>query len=105
MMDEPQRRQISVEECGEFCDRLFEALPGVKDKEFLWTELWNRLNDLLGYEDTAIVGLYDSKTRDEVIGRIRVAVTDMLKPHHPNPVDCLKVFDARINERGGFTEV
>jgi hypothetical protein len=98
-MGEEQRKQITVRECEELCDRLLSDNWMVTDRVFLWTEIWLMLGEKLDCYDLAPPphDAHEPHTPEHRIGQIRGDMYAMLQGRTPDPTACMKVFD-RIND-------
>ena len=99
MMDEAPRRQISVRECEELCDRLLSDNWMVTDRVFLWTEMWLVLGEKLDCYDLMLPppDPHAAHTPEHRIAEIRDTIYGLLQGRTPDPAACMKVFD-RIND-------
>ena len=98
-MGEEQRRQISVQECEELCDRLLSDSWMVTDRVFLWTEIWLMLGEKLDCYDLMLPppDPHAPHTPEHMIAEIRGTMYRLLEGRTPDPSACMKVFE-RINE-------
>jgi hypothetical protein len=98
-MEEAPRTQISVEECGELCDRLLSDNWTVTNRVFLWREMWLTLAEKLNCYDCLLSppDPHAPNTPEHEVAEIRREMYAMLAGRTPDPDACMKVFD-RIND-------